>query len=167
MRPAELMARPGVGPAKAAAVCAAMELGRRMASSELRSAERLEDPDAAGGYLARLLRHERQEVFGCLCLDGRHRLLRRHELTRGTRTQAPVDPGEVYRRALLDHAAGLLVFHNHPSGDPAPSVDDLELTRRLANAGETVGIRLLDHLVVAGNRWLSLRRVRPEVFRGG
>lgn len=162
----ELVRRPGVGPAKAAALIAALELGVRLAGAELRRGERLDRPEGAATYLACRLKSERCEVFGVLCLDARHRLLRTHHLTVGTRTQAPVDTAEVFRRALLDDAAGLVLFHNHPSGDLDPSRDDLALTRRLVRAGETVGITVLDHLVVAGSRWLSLRSVRPSLFVG-
>jgi DNA repair protein RadC len=72
---------------------------------------------------------------------------------------------DVFRTALLDHAAGVIGFHNHPSGELEPSPDDVELTRRLAAAGRVVGVTFLDHVIVAGARWLSLRSVRPEVFR--
>jgi DNA repair protein RadC len=85
----------------------------------------------------------------------------------GTRRQAPVEPAEVFRTALLDDAVGLIVFHNHPSGRLEPSRDDIELTRRLVRGGDTVGISVLDHLVVAGSRWMSLRSSRPELFGPG
>jgi DNA repair protein RadC len=162
----QLMARGGIGPAMAATLLAALELGTRLAKSELQHRRRLDRPDAAADFLRRRLQTERREVFGLLTLDSRHRLVRCHELTRGTRTQATVDPVDVFRRALFDDAAGLVAFHNHPSGDLDPSRDDLELTRRLARAGEAVGIRLLDHVIVAGSRWLSLRSARPDLFVG-
>jgi DNA repair protein RadC len=162
----ELVKRPGVGPAKAATLLAALELGIRLAGAELRRGERLDRPAGAAAYLACRLKSERREVFGVLCLDARHRLLGSHRLTLGTRTQAPVDTAEVFRRALLDDAAGLVLYHNHPSGDLDPSRDDLALTRRLVRAGETVGVTVLDHLIVAGARWLSLRSVRPGLFAG-
>lgn len=162
--PQELMRRPGLGPAKAATLLAALELGHRVARSELAAAERLDQPQSAGEFLRRRLGGERQEVFGLLCLDSRHRLVRIHELTRGTRRQAPVDAAEVFRRALLDDAAGAIVFHNHPSGELEPSRDDLRLTERLARAGDILGVTLLDHILVAGPRWLSLRSARPGLF---
>jgi DNA repair protein RadC len=160
----QLMARAGFGPAKAATLLAALELGTRLARSELQHRERLDRPDSAAEYLCLRLQTERRELFGFLTLDSRRRLLRFHELTRGTRSQATVDPVDVFRQALFDDAAGLLVFHNHPSGDLDPSRDDLDLTRRLVHGGEMVGIRLLDHLIVAGPRWVSLRSVRPDLF---
>ncbi len=164
MDPAELVAVPGVGPAKAATVLAALELGRRAARRELERGQALTRPEAAGRYLVRRLAGLRQEVFGFLALDGRHRVLEEREVTVGTRTQAPVDPAELFRRALLAGAAALLVFHNHPSGVVEPSADDLELTRRLVAAGRALGVPVVDHLVVAPPRWLSLRAERPELF---
>ncbi|MCU0234371.1 MAG: DNA repair protein RadC [Thermoanaerobaculales bacterium] len=162
----ELEARPGLGPAKAAALLAALELGQRAAKAEVRTAERLDQPQIAGEFLVRRLCHESREVFGFLSLDGRHRFLAIHELSLGTRNQAPVDAAELFRRAVLDRAAGLLLFHNHPSGDLEPSRDDLDLTRRLARGGQVVGVSVLDHILVAGGRWLSLRSARADLFAG-
>jgi DNA repair protein RadC len=161
---AELMTRPGVGPAKAAALLAALELGDRLARSRVKRGARLDQPAVAADYLTRRLQRERREVFGFLSLDSRHRLLRCRELTLGTRTQAPVDPAALLRQALVDDAAGLLLYHNHPSGDLAPSRDDCALTRRLVQGAELVGLRVLDHLLLSEGRWLSLRQMRPELF---
>ncbi len=165
MGPRELERRPGIGPAKAAAVCAALELGRRVAKADVPGVALLERPEVAGDFLVAHLRGQRHEVFGMLSLDAGHRLLHDHELWVGTKSSAPVEPAEVFRTALLDDASGLIVFHNHPSGRLEPSRDDLELTRRLVHGGETLGISVLDHLVVAGSRWLSLRTARPDLFR--
>jgi DNA repair protein RadC len=162
----ELVARPGLGPAKAATLLAAMELGQRFAKSEMRTAERLDQPQIAGEFLVSRLQRESREVFGFVSLDGRHRYLAIHELTLGTRTQAPVDGAELFRLALLDRASGVLLFHNHPSGDLEPSRDDLDLTRRLALGGQLVGVSVHDHLIIASGRWLSLRSARAELFVG-
>jgi DNA repair protein RadC len=160
----ELVARPGLGPAKAATLLAAIELGQRFAKAEVQTAERLDQPEIAGEFLVSRLQRESREVFGFLSLDGRHRYLAIHELTLGTRTQAPVDGAELFRLALLDRATGVLLFHNHPSGDLEPSRDDLELTRRLVMGGQLVGVSVHDHLIVAGGRWLSLRSSRADIF---
>ena len=162
----ELVARPGLGPAKAASVLAAIELGQRLAKAELRTAERLDQPQIAGEFLVRRLQRESREVFGFISLDGRHRYVAIHELTLGTRTEAPVDGAELFRLALLDRASGVLLFHNHPSGDLEPSRDDLDLTRRLVLGGQLVGVSVHDHLLVAGGRWISLRSARAELFSG-
>ena len=164
---AELEARPGVGPAKATALTAALELGRRLAREEMAAAPSLDRPEAAGAYLVASLRGHRQEVFGVLSLDVRHRFIAEHQLSIGTRRQAPVEPSELFRRALMDDAASVILFHNHPSGHAEPSLEDLDLTRRLAKGGRSVGIDVLDHLIVAGSTWTSLRSRRPDLFDVG
>jgi DNA repair protein RadC len=156
-----LLTRPGLGPATVATLATAFELGRRLAAAGLRQSERLDHPEAAGGFLVRLLVGERREVFGFLSLDGQHRLVRNHQLSLGTTRQAPVDPADLLRAALLDGAAEVLVYHNHPSGELEPSRDDLLLTRRLVQAAATVGVPLVDHLLLAGPSWRSLRRSHP------
>jgi DNA repair protein RadC len=162
--PPELLAVDGIGPAKASTLLASLELGHRVARSRLRDSEILGDPEVVGDYLLRKLQVERREIFGFLTVDGRHRLIRGHEHSLGTRTQAPVDPAELFRRALHDGAAGVLLYHNHPSGLLDPSRDDLELTRRLVRAGQVVGVAVYDHVIVGCGQWLSLRRSRPSLF---
>lgn len=164
---AELLGVDGIGPAKAATLLASLELGHRVARSRLREAEVLGDPAVVGEYLLRRLQVERREVFGFLTVDGRHRLIRSHEHSLGTRTQAPVDPADLFRKALGDGAAGVLLFHNHPSGQLEPSRDDIDLTRRLVRAGEVVGVAVWDHMIVGCGQWLSLRRSRPGIFAAG
>jgi DNA repair protein RadC len=164
---AELLGVDGIGPAKAATLLASLELGHRVARSRLREAEVLGDPAIVGEYLLRRLQVERREVFGFLTVDGRHRLIRSHEHSLGTRTQAPVDPADLFRKALGDGAAGVLLFHNHPSGQLEPSRDDIDLTRRLVRAGEVVGVAVWDHVIVGCGQWLSLRRSRPGLFAAG
>ena len=162
----ELAARPGLGPAKVASLLAAIELGQRFAKAQMQTAERLDQPQIAGEFLVSRLQQESREVFGFVSLDGRHRFLAIRELTLGTRTQAPVDGAELFRLALLDRASGVLLFHNHPSGDLDPSRDDLDLTRRLVMGGQLVGVSVHDHLIIASGRWLSLRSARAELFAG-
>jgi DNA repair protein RadC len=97
------------------------------------------------------------EQFHLLLLDGRHRVLREVMASRGTLTASLVHPREVFRPALREGAAALVVVHNHPSGDPGPSHEDREVTRRLVQAGALLGVPLLDHVVVAERGWVSLR----------
>lgn len=160
----ELAQRKGLGPAKTATLLAAIELGNRFAMADLRSAERLDQPQIAGEFLIQRLHTENREVFGFLSLDPRHRFVAIHELSLGTRNQAPVDAAELFRLAVLDRADGVILFHNHPSGNLEPSRDDLELTRRLVRGGHVVGVSVHDHVIVAGGRWLSLRSARSDVF---
>ncbi len=103
-----------------------------------------------------LLREEAVEVFVMLCLSTKHRVLGYYEVSRGTLDATLVHPREVFKVALLANAAAILVAHNHPSGDPSPTADDLAVTRRLVGAGELLGIHLLDHIVVGDDRWVSL-----------
>lgn len=155
----EALRAPGVGPAKAATVLAAVELGRRLARARVPDREPLTHPDRVARYLA--LRHQRpdQEVMGALFLDTRNRLAAELELYRGTLNRAAAEPRAILKQGLLRDAAGVVLFHTHPSGNPAPSAEDLAFTRRLSEAGEAVGIRLVDHLILgAGDRWVSLRQ---------
>ncbi len=161
----ELERRPGIGRAKAAAVCAALELGKRVARVEVPGAQLLERPETVAEFLVARLRGSRREVFGFISLNTRHRLINDHDLWEGTRNHVSVDPSEVFRTALLDDAAGVILFHNHPSGETEPSVDDIQLTRRLVRGGRAVGIEVLDHLIIAGPDWISLRARRPGVFQ--
>jgi len=150
--------RPGLGPAKAASVLAAIEVGRRLARSELPQRQPLSRPAQVARYLDLRYGHLGQEVMGALYCDARHRLLSERELFRGTLHRAAVEPREVLKEGLLRGAAAVVLFHTHPSGDPAPSREDLLFTRRMARAGEVIGLHLVDHLVVGrGGAWVSLR----------
>ncbi len=146
----------GMGPARSAAVKAAVELGRRYLEAPGESRRSLQAPgDAARFFKARLsdLPHE---VFGCLFLDTRHRLIRYEELFRGTVDGATVYPREVLKRSLHHNASAVIVGHNHPSGIAEPSEADRSITLRLARALALVDIRLLDHLVVSRDGHVSL-----------
>lgn len=111
--------------------------------------QRLLTPHDAAQMFVRLLGHEAVEVCGLFCLSTRQHLLIYHELSRGHLDAAPVHPREVFKAAILANAAGVILGHNHPSGDTTPSVDDLALTRRLVTAGEILGIELIDHVIVS------------------
>ena len=154
----ELRRRPGVKEAKATVVAAALELGRRLARQRVEARSLLDRPELAAEFLARRYADERVEVFGCLSLDGRHRLVREHLIHRGARTHAEVEPAEVFRVAIADNANALILWHTHPSGDPSPSEDDIALTRQLVAAGRALNIRVLDHLVIAREGFVSLRQ---------
>lgn len=150
--------RHGLGDAKSAALLAAVELAARLARAEVPERLPLHRPAAAVRYLVLRYGRRDQEVMGALFLDGRHRLLLDKELYRGTINRASVEPRAILKEALLLSASGVLLFHTHPSGDPAPSAEDLAFTRRLARAGEIVGVELVDHLVLGTtDRFVSLR----------
>jgi len=143
----------------AARLAAAFELGRRAERARrLADAERpIDGPQRAVEWFAPHFRGERQECFAALLLDGRHRVRRLVPLTRGTLLASLVHPREVFAPAVRESAAGVIVAHNHPSGDPEPSAEDLAVTDRLARAGDLLGVPLIDHLVVASSGFRSLR----------
>jgi DNA repair protein RadC len=156
---ADALRRRGLGAARSAAVLAAVEIGRRVARAELPLEDPLREPAVVARYLCLRYGRSDQEIMGTLFLDSRHRLIGESELFRGTLVRASVEPRPVLKEGLLRGAAALLLFHTHPSGDPTPSAEDLAFTRRMAEAGEVVGIRLLDHLILgSASRWISLRQ---------
>lgn len=154
--PKELLKLPGIGPARACALLAALELGNRHLAAGLERGDALTDPQAAGRYFAQRLRGLPHEVFAALFLDTRHRAIAFEELFRGTVDGAEVHPREVVRRALAHNAAALIVGHNHPSGNGEPSAADRAITLRLKQALALVEIRLLDHFVVGDGAPVSL-----------
>ncbi len=150
----DLLRTRGVGPARAAALAAAFELGRRAASAPGPS---VASPEEAWWLLADMA-DLRKEHFRALYLDARRRLLQSETISIGTLTSSLVHPREVFQPAVTHSAAAVVVAHNHPSGDPEPSPEDLALTRRLRQAGEILGIEVLDHLVVGRGRFVSLKQ---------
>jgi len=156
-RPAmQLVTLPGLGPARACAIAAALELGNRYLASALERGDALSDPQAAGRYFAQRLRHQPHEVFAALFLDTRHRAIAFEELFRGSIDGAEVHPREVVRRALAYNAAAVIVGHNHPSGNPEPSAADRAVTASLKHALALLDVRLLDHFVIADGPPVSL-----------
>jgi DNA repair protein RadC len=153
----ELAQTPGVGPAKAATILAALELGRRLAGRQLPPGAALRGPEDVYRHYHPNLRDARQERFFAVLLDGRHRVLGHEVVSQGTLTASLVHPREVFRPALRACAAALILVHNHPSGDPTPSAEDRDVTSRLARAGEILGVRVVDHVVVAERGYCSLR----------
>jgi len=154
--PQALRALPGLGPARACALAAALELGHRHLAAALERGEALTDPQAAGRYFAQRLRGRPHEVFAVLFLDTRHRTLGFEEMFQGTVDGAEVHPREVVRRALAINAAAVIVGHNHPSGHAEPSAADRAITARLKQALALVEVRLLDHFVVGDGPPVSL-----------
>lgn len=149
-------ARPGLGDAKFAQLQAVLEMARRHLWESLSRGPALTSPLQTRDYLAARLRHEQHEVFACIFLDNRHRVLRFEELFRGTIDGAAVYPREVVKKALAYNAAALILAHNHPSGITEPSQSDEALTRRLRDSLNLVDIRLLDHLVIGDGDPVSL-----------
>jgi DNA repair protein RadC len=156
---ARALQRHGLGPAKAASLLAAVELGRRLAREDLPRRAPVRRPGDVVRYLALRYHLRDQEVMGAIFLDARNRLLGDCEIFRGTLHRAAVEPREILKESLLRGAAGVVLFHTHPSGDPSPSTEDLIFTRRMEQAAHVVGVCLVDHLVVGGTgRWVSMLR---------
>ncbi|KJH77159.1 MULTISPECIES: DNA repair protein RadC [Pseudomonas] len=146
----------GLGPAKFAQLQAVQEMNRRHLAERLRVRSALENPQAVRDYLKSMLRHEQQEVFGCLFLDSRHQVLAFEALFRGSIDSTAVHPREVVKRALANNAAALILCHNHPSGNAAPSQADRQLTKRLQEALQLIDVRILDHFIVGDGDPLSM-----------
>lgn len=154
--PKELQ-RDGLGPAKAATLLAAMEIGRRLSSSRL-TRRRLGRSDEVARHVRLTYSRKDQEVMGAFYVDARGRMLAERELYRGTIARALVEPREVLKHAFLTGASGLVLFHTHPSGDPTPSLEDVEFTRHLDKACAAVDVALMDHLIVGhAGAWISLK----------
>lgn len=151
----QLCAHIGVGQSKYATLQAALELGQRCLAQRLARGEALTSPQLTRNYLQSRLQDRPQEVFCCLYLDSKHRVLEFEELFRGTIDGASVHPREVVRNALRHNAAALIVAHNHPSGVAEPSHADTRLTQRLRDALALVDIRLLDHMVIGDGEVVS------------
>lgn len=153
---AQLNDAPGLGPAKACQLAATMELARRVCEEPLRNDNILNQPDAVKRYCASHLGHLNTERCIALYLDSQLRLISCQTVSQGTINHAMVYPRELVRHALAQHASSLVLAHNHPGGSTEPSAADLTLTRKLKAALELVDIRLVDHLIIAGNQMTSL-----------
>jgi DNA repair protein RadC len=154
--PSELITVKGIGPAKAAILSAAFELVRRIQSRK--DADRplfKRSSDVAGHYLP-LMRDLRKEVFKVLLLNRANRFIKEVFVSEGTLDASVVHPRDVFREALLEPAAGIILIHNHPSGNPSPSDEDLRITKQLVEAGRLLGIKVYDHIILAGEGYRSL-----------
>lgn len=151
----ELTAVKGMGTAKAAGVKAAFTLASRFQARKLEHLERFTSPRQVFDYFHFELRDCRKEYFLVLLLDGKNRIIRRVQVSEGSLNQSIVHPREVFKPAVRESAAALILVHNHPTGDPTPSQEDLAITRRLKEAGEIMGIRVLDHIIIGDGEYLS------------
>jgi DNA repair protein RadC len=157
--PDDLLRSAGIGPARAAQIVAALELGRRTLTRGSTARVQLRNAREAAAYLLPRYGWRPVEQFGVVLLDSKHRVTRTTVLVSGTLNTSIVEPREVFREAALGGAAAIVAFHNHPSGDPTPSPEDVELTRRLAAAGVLMGIDLVDHIVLGDARYCSFKEL--------
>jgi len=146
--PADFKGLRGIGPAKTAVLLAVVEMARRALAEQARERPLVDSSAAVEAYVRLLIGSRPYEVFLCLFLDARHRLIDSEESSRGTITRMAVYPREIVRRALATNAAALIVAHNHPSGAATPSASDRQLTRVLKDTLALIDVRLVDHLVV-------------------
>jgi len=149
----DLTCMEGVGDTKACQIVAGFELGRRYLIEE---SAKITGPQDILPLVSDLL-DKKQEYFLCLSLNGAGELIKKRVITMGLLNHSPVHPREVYADAITDRAASVIFVHNHPSGNPEPSAQDLEITRQLAEAGSILGIRVLDHLIVGRKGHVSLK----------
>jgi DNA repair protein RadC len=153
----------GIGPAKAAQLLAALELGRRVTSRPLAAGTTLSSSHAVHDYFAPLVRELKQEQFWALLLDNKHRVMQDVTISSGSLTMSVVHPREAFSPAVRQSAAAVIFVHNHPSGDPAPSAEDRQLTHRLVACGELLGIPVLDHVIIGRTAFYSFADHRQLV----
>lgn len=151
----ELCTVKGIGPAKAAQLKAALELGRRSLTVALFEGAAFSKSRDVFQYFSPLFRNAKKEYFKILLLDQKNKLIRDVTISEGSLTATVVHPREVFRPAIRDSAASVIFIHNHPSGDPAPSIEDKNITTRLAEVGEVMGIPVLDHVIIGDRDYFS------------
>ncbi len=151
----ELRAVKGIGPAKVAQLKASLEMARRLGQKKWKAGEPLQSPENVFLHFQNKFRKENREIFYVVLLNNKNRLIREVKISEGSLTASLVHPREVYHPAVRESAAAVLFVHNHPSGDPAPSPEDIEITRRLKEVGEMMGIRVLDHVVIGHDQYFS------------
>lgn len=153
----ELRRQKGIGPARAAQVKAAIELGRRLAVATPDERPSIQSPDDAAALLMYEMSALEQEHLRVLILDTRNRLVRIAEVYHGSLNSSLIRVGEIFRDAVRANAAAVIVAHNHPSGDPTPSPEDVSVTKAIVEAGRLLDIEVLDHLVIGRGRFVSLK----------
>lgn len=151
----ELRAIKGIGPAKTAQLKAGLEIGRRMGQEKWEVGRSLRSSEDVFRHFRERLEKEKREIFYVVLLTNKNRKIREVKVSEGSLTASLVHPREVYNPVIRESAAAVIFVHNHPSGDPAPSPEDLDITRRLKEVGEVMGVRVLDHVVIGHGRYFS------------
>jgi DNA repair protein RadC len=144
----ELCQTKGIGPAKATALKAALELGKRLSGEPSQRKVKITSPNDIVMYYQPHLQHLRKEIFKAVLLDTKHQVLKDVTISEGSLSASLVHPREAFLPAIKESAAAIIFLHNHPSGDPTPSLEDKELTQRLAEVGHLIGISVLDHVII-------------------
>jgi DNA repair protein RadC len=156
---AELLRTPRIGPTKAGRLLAAFELGSRTSREERPPVQRIREPEDVIRLFGNRLRDLQVEEFHLIALDSQSQVLREVLITRGLLNSSLVHPREVFRAAIAEAAAGIIVVHNHPSGDPTPSAEDRAATKQLVSAGQLLDLPVYDHVIIAGDRFVSFAAV--------
>ena len=151
----ELKKVKGIGPAKIAQMKASLEMARRLGSRKWESGQPLRSSEDVFHHFRHDLEKEKKELFYVILLNNKNKKLREVKISEGSLTASLVHPREVYNPVIRESAAAVIFVHNHPSGDPAPSQEDIEITRRLKEVGEVMGVRVLDHVVIGHDRYFS------------
>lgn len=146
----------GLGLAKAAAIAAAFEIGRRAAIAyNKKKRERINSPEDIAQQYIPAMRDKKQETFYVILLDSANHIIRDEKISEGILNSSLVHPREVFKPAIIEPAASIILLHNHPSGNPEPSSEDVQITRQLKEAGKIIGIPIHDHIIIAGNLYTS------------
>lgn len=153
----ELTKIKGIGPAKAVQIKAAIELGKRIVLQSPIDRVSIRSPKDVAHYIMEEMRYLKQEHFIALLLNTKNQIIGKETITVGTLNSSLVHPREVFKPAIKKSSSAMIVVHNHPSGDPTPSKEDIDVTHRLVNAGELIGIDVLDHIVIGDNAYISLK----------
>lgn len=159
MKTEQLTSIKGIGIAKALQVQAAFELAKRLARSRVDAMAAVRSPQDVANLLMEELRYFKKEHFVCLFLNTKNQVIAKETLSVGTLNASLVHPREVFRAAIERSSASIICAHNHPSGDPTPSPEDIDITNRLKEAGELIGIELLDHLIIGDHSYVSLKEL--------
>jgi len=153
----ELSSMKGLGTAKIAQIKAAFELGKRLMGESTDGKPVFSSSHTLYSYFAPRFKNLKKEIFISVLLDAKNRLLREHKISEGTLTNSLIHPREAFKEAVKESAASVIFVHNHPSGDPEPSKDDITITERLKNAGNIIGIQVLDHVIIGDGKYVSLK----------
>lgn len=153
----ELCKIDGIGLAKAAQIKAVIAIAKRYSTIAIKPGTRLTSSDAIYRHFHEMLRDKKQETFLIVLLDNKNRILKEEEISKGSLTTSIVHPREVFGPAIREHAASVVFVHNHPSGDPSPSDEDIEITRRLEKVSQIVGIKVIDHIIIGDSSYISFR----------
>ncbi len=153
----ELLCIEGIGPVKAIQILALLELNKRITKEKYGNKEKVTSPSILSSYFMEELRHSREEQFIIALLDAKCKMIDYEIVSKGSLTASIVHPREVYRIAIQKSAHSIIAIHNHPSGDPTPSEEDIQLTKRLLKVGDIVGIPLLDHIIIGDRIYKSFK----------